>query len=79
MTFDSVNENAFIVKSSKDKRDDKEDTDSELESKISKRFDRSKHPWLTKRTLKIKDIFLFLHSEILDFVEFVGCSKEDKQ
>ena len=78
MTFDAVNENAYISKSGKDKQDGKDDTESELENKMNKRFDRSRYPWLSKRTLKIKDIFLFLHSEILDFVEFVSQSKEDK-
>ena len=78
MTFDTVNENAYISKSGKDKQDGKDDTESELENKMNKRFDRSRYPWLSKRTLKIKDIFLFLHSEILDFVEFVSQSKEDK-
>ena len=29
--------------------------------------------------MKIKDIFLFLHSEILDFVEFIKQTEEDKQ
>jgi hypothetical protein len=81
LTFDDANENAFAIKSgtnggNKGKKDN--ETDSELESKINKRFDRSRYPWLSKKTLKIKDIFLFLHSEILDFVEFVSQSKEDK-
>ena len=76
MTFDDVNENAFVAKtgsggSDKGKKDGLE-TDSELENKINKRFDKSRYPWLSKKTLKIKDIFLFLHSEILDFVEFVS-------
>ena len=43
-----------------------------LEARIAKKYDKSKYPWLSKRTLKIKDIFLFLHSEILDFAEFVS-------
>jgi non-canonical poly(A) RNA polymerase PAPD5/7 len=34
---------------------------------------------LSKSTLKIKDIFLFLHSEILDFVEFVSPTPEDNK
>jgi len=28
--------------------------------------------------LRVKDIFLFLHSEILDFVNFVSATKADK-
>jgi len=28
--------------------------------------------------MKIKDMFLYLHSEILDFVEFVKQTEEDK-
>ena len=41
-------------------------------TRIVKKFDQKRYPWLSKRTLKIKDIFLFLHSEILDFVDFVS-------
>ena len=48
------------------------DESSELETRIAKKFDKRRYPWLSKRTLKIKDIFLYLHSEILDFVEFVS-------
>ena len=52
---------------------------SDLETRIAKKFDKSKYPWLSKRTLKIKDIFLFLHSEILDFAEFVSQSEAEKR
>jgi non-canonical poly(A) RNA polymerase PAPD5/7 len=34
---------------------------------------------LSKSTLKIKDIFPFLHSEILDFVEFVSPTPENNK
>ena len=57
----------------------REDESSELETRIAKKFDKSRYPWLSKRTLKIKDIFLFLHSEILDFVEFVSQSEAEKR
>ena len=30
-------------------------------------------------TLRIKDAFLFLHNEILDFVKFIEASPEDKE
>ena len=50
-----------------------------METRIAKKFDKSKYPWLSKRTLKIKDIFLFLHSEILDFAEFVSQSEAEKR
>lgn len=76
LNFDTVDENAFIAKPTKEKKSD--ENDSELENKITKRFDKTKYPWLSNKTLKIKDIFLFMHSEILDFVEFVSQSKEDK-
>ena len=49
-----------------------------LELKMAAKFNsRVKYPWLSKSTLKIKDIFLFLHSEILDFAEFVSPTPED--
>ena len=66
-------ENAFISTGEPSKKEKARDEDSsELETRIAKKFDKSKYPWISKRTLKIKDIFLFLHSEILDFVEFVS-------
>ena len=57
----------------------KDDESSELETRIAKKFDKRRYPWLSKRTLKIKDIFLFLHSEILDFVEFLTQSEAEKR
>ena len=76
-------ENAFTCQEStqtkkKDKGENNDDS-SELETKIAKRFDQRRYPWLSSRTLKIRDIFLFLHSEILDFVEFVSTTEEEKQ
>ena len=62
LSFEIVDETQFTKK---------KDEGKDLEALISKKFDKSKYPWLTKRTMKIKDIFLYLHSEILDFVEFV--------
>ena len=70
LSFEIVDETQFTKK---------KDEGKDLEALISKKFDKSKYPWLTKRTMKIKDIFLFLHSEILDFVEFVKQSQEDKK
>ena len=82
LSFDQVPENAFIsTEFSKPggKEAGREDESSELETRIAKKFDKSRYPWLSKRTLKIKDIFLFLHSEILDFVEFVSQSEAEKR
>ena len=32
---------------------------------------------MSAKTMRIKDVFLFLHSEILDFVEFVSPTEDD--
>lgn len=51
----------------------------DLEKKLEQKFKaKAQYPWLSKQTLKIKDIFLFLHSEILDFVEYVSPTGNDK-
>ena len=75
LSFAEVEDSAFNVKNSN--RTTKVNDD--IEEKISQKFDKGKYPWLSKKTLKIKDIFLFLHSEILDFVEFIRQTEEDKQ
>ena len=72
-------ENAFLEKPPKDKKEDNDEDSSELETRIAKKFDKSRYPWLSKRTLKIKDIFLYLHSEVLDFVEFLSQTEAEKQ
>lgn len=47
---------------------------------MSDKFNLKKqYPWLTKQTLKIKDIFLFLHSEILDFTDYISATEQDAQ
>lgn len=53
--------------------------DMDIESRISKKYDRTQYPWLSDFTLNIKDAFLFLHNEIIDFVKFVSSSEEDIQ
>jgi hypothetical protein len=40
----------------------------------SKQYHRRKYPWLTEKTARIKDIHLYLHSEIIDFVDYVSPS-----
>ena len=51
-----------------------------LEAEIASKFDvQRRSPWLSRSTLQIRDIFLFLHSEILDFVEFVSQTKQEKE
>jgi len=32
---------------------------------------------MSAKTMRIKDVFLFLHNEILDFVEFVSPTEDD--
>ena len=41
------------------------------------KFDRTQYPWITDETLKVKNIFLFLHNEILDFVNFIKPTTSD--
>ena len=80
LAFDDINESAFSngnnEKSAKPGK--LGDSGKDLEARMNKRFDKARYPWLSKRTMKIKDIFLFLHSEILDFVEFIKQTEEDK-
>ena len=78
MSFDTVPENAFQEKAKDAQQKDNDEESSELETRIAKKFDKNRYPWLSKRTLKIKDIFLYLHSEILDFVEFLSQTEAEK-
>lgn len=43
------------------------DSVDDIETRISKKYDRDQYPWISDFTLKIKDAFIFLHNEILDF------------
>lgn len=49
----------------------------DIETRISRKYDRDQYPWISDFTLKIKDAFLFLHNEILDFVKFIESTPED--
>jgi ATP phosphoribosyltransferase regulatory subunit HisZ len=42
-----------------------------IEDKIENKFNKAHYPWISKETLQIKEIFLFLHNEILDFAKFI--------
>ena len=82
--FDQVPENAFQATENTQsvaavRKVNNDEDSSDLESRIAKKFDKNRFPWLSKRTLKIKDIFLFLHSEIIDFVEFLSQTELEKQ
>ena len=70
LTFAEIDETKF-------KANEKEAEES-LEAHMARKYDLLKYPWLTTNTLKIKDIFLFLHSEILDFAEYVSTSRAEK-
>jgi hypothetical protein len=83
LSFDDINMDKFTKKNksgleallagSMGRADGLED----IESRISKKYDRNQYPWLSDFTLKIKDAFLFLHNEILDFVKFIESTPED--
>ena len=53
------------------------DSIEDIEKRISKKYDRDSYPWLSDFTLKIKDAFIFLHNEILDFVKFFESTPEE--
>ena len=53
------------------------DSVDDIETRISKKYDRDQYPWISDFTLKIKDAFIFLHNEILDFQNFIESSPED--
>lgn len=38
----------------------------------------SYYPWVSDRTLRIKDIYAMLHSEILDYVKWIEQSPDEK-
>jgi hypothetical protein len=47
--------------------------DDELEARVAREFNSNEqYPWLTKKSLRVKDIFLFFHSEIIDFVNYIS-------
>ena len=43
-----------------------------LEKVIATKHNTKEYPWLSGQTMRIKDIFLYLHSEILDFTEYLS-------
>ena len=72
-----MDETQFQPKPDEPKKQKSSDSKTNLEGKMSKTFNRAQYPWLTERTTRIKDIFLYLHSEILDFVEYVTPNDEE--
>lgn len=52
---------------------------NEAFEQIQIKYDRvSYYPWVSDRTLRIKDIYAMLHSEILDYVKWIEQSPEEK-
>jgi hypothetical protein len=44
------------------------------------KYDReSNYPWVSDKTLRIKDISAMLHSEILDFVKWIEQTPDEMQ
>lgn len=43
------------------------------------KYQRDQYPWLSDSTLRIKDVFIFLHNEILDFASFITSTPADKK
>lgn len=50
-----------------------------MEGRVSAKYDKDQYPWLSEHTLKIRNVFLFLHNEILDFAKYIETTKEDKE
>lgn len=46
---------------------------------MSEKFNKEQYPWLSDFTLKVKDVFMFLHNEILDFCKFISSTPKDKE
>jgi hypothetical protein len=54
--------------------------EEDLESRVAREFNsNANYPWLTKQSLRVKDIFLFFHSEIIDFVNYISPTPQDNQ
>jgi non-canonical poly(A) RNA polymerase PAPD5/7 len=53
------------------------DSVDDIETRISRKYDRDQYPWISDFTLKVKEASLFLHNEILDFVKFIESTPED--
>ena len=52
---------------------------NEAFEQIQIKYDReSYYPWVSDRTLRIKDISAMLHSEVLDYVKWIEQSPEEK-
>jgi hypothetical protein len=77
LSFNDVDADKFSI--NKIPKGGDEDSKDDIEGRISKRYDRDQYPWISDFTLKIKEVYLFLHNEILDFAKFIEASPEDKQ
>jgi len=55
------------------------DERSAIEAALIARYSRDQYPWLSSDTLKLQNIFLFLHSEILDFEKFISPTDEEEE
>lgn len=73
LSFSEVNLSKFAEGRKLISEEEKDD----LETRISQKYDRAQYPWVSDFTLKIKDAQLFLHNEILDFVNFISPSDKD--
>jgi DNA polymerase sigma len=78
LSFNDVDMNQFSIKNKNGlELLNSGDSVDDIENRISKKYDRDQYPWISDFTLKIKDAFIFLHNEILDFVKFIEASPED--
>jgi len=81
LSFNSIDENKYTDKAKNSANgvptigtnDIKDIHNGSIDDELSlqNKSDNYHYPWLSKRTMRIKDISLFLHSEILDFIEFL--------
>lgn len=50
-----------------------------LEEQMNDKYDRQENcPWISDETLRNRDINVFLHNEILDYIKWLEPSQEDK-
>ncbi|CDW77171.1 poly rna polymerase [Stylonychia lemnae] len=77
ISFSSVDQSKFIERRADYEDFNADDIGDDLETKISQKYNRDQYPWLTSDTQKIRDVSIFLHNEILDFVSFISPSESD--
>lgn len=77
LSFSDIDMSRFTNKNKSGLELLKGDSVEDIETRISRKYDRDQYPWLSDFTLKVKEASIFLHNEILDFVKFIESTPED--